>query len=177
MPIFDDDLKEWEEFKKSCKRTAKASSEKISEAGKKLIKTVKENIKKHSSEINLSATFDQKDYFLLDKGISLGIDKNSDKKLSKGKFKIDYRLDLHGMTLDQAYEKLKFLFELSENKNFKCLLIITGKGLHSKDKTIKSSIIEWFAEPRFANKIIKYVDAHVKDGGSGALYVLLRNKK
>ena len=68
------------------------------------------------------------------------------------------------------------LFKHAELNNFKCLLIITGKGLHSKDKTIKTSIIEWFSEPFFANKIIKYTDANKKDGGSGALYVLLRNK-
>ena len=55
------------------------------------------------------------------------------------------------------------------------MLIITGKGLHSNSKTIKTSIIEWFKEPYFSDRIIKYTDANIKDGGSGAIYVLLRN--
>lgn len=176
MPISPDDLKEWENFKKECKSTRNCNLKNINDIGKKLIKTVKENLKHKREEISINSNFDNQEYFLLEKGTTLGIDKLSDKKLKNGNFKIDYKLDLHGMTLNEAYERLKVLFETAESKGFKCLLIVTGKGLHSKDKTIKSSITEWFSEPYFSNKIIKYIDAHKKHGGTGALYVLLKNR-
>ena len=176
MPISNDDLKEWENFAKECKKAKDNTFKNISDIGKKLIQTVKNNLKNKTEKINLNCEFEEKEYFLLEKGSTLGIDKLSDKKLRAGEFKIDYRLDLHGMTLTEAYERLKNLFEFAESRNLRCLLIITGKGLHSKDKTIKTSITDWFAEPYFSNRIIKYVDAHKKHGGSGALYVLLRNK-
>lgn len=113
--------------------------------------------------------------FVIDKNLTLGIDRKSDKKLTSGKYKIDFTLDLHGETLETAHDKVKRIFELSEINNYRCLLIITGKGLHSNSKTIKSSIIEWFKESYFSDRIIKYTDANIKDGGSGAIYVLLRN--
>ena len=95
------------------------------------------------------------------------------------KYKIDYKLDLHGFSLNDAYKKLYNLFELSFNNNYRFLLIITGKGLHSNSnsKTIKESIIDWFNTPFFSNKIIKYEYPPIKYGGSGALYVLLKKNK
>ena len=112
--------------------------------------------------------------YSIEKGKSVGIDNKSDILLSKGKYKIDYKLDLHGLRLEEAYNKIYKLFELSYINHYRCLLIITGKGLHSTGITIKESLINWFKQPFFSNKIIKYIDATKKDGGTGAVYVLLR---
>ena len=171
MSLSKEDLKLLNDFENNYKKTLRDKKNIFSEETKNLLKKVKEK----QNILNVS-NGNFKDYnFSLKKDTTLGIDKNSDKKLSSGKYKIDYKLDLHGETLDSAYNKVKLLFEKAELNNYRCLLIITGKGLHSQNKTIKSSITEWFMEPYFANRIIKYTDAHIKDGGSGALYVLLRN--
>ena len=171
MSLSKEDLKLLNDFENNYKKTLRDKKNIFSEETKNLLKKVKEK----QNILNFS-NGNFKDYnFSLKKDTTLGIDKNSDKKLSSGKYKIDYKLDLHGETLDSAYNKVKLLFEKAELNNYRCLLIITGKGLHSQNKTIKSSITEWFMEPYFANRIIKYTDAHIKDGGSGALYVLLRN--
>lgn len=171
MSLSKEDLKLLNDFENNYKKTLKDKKNIFSEETKNLLKKVKEK----QNILNFS-NGNFKDYnFSLKKDTTLGIDKNSDKKLSSGKYKIDYKLDLHGETLDSAYNKVKLLFEKAELNNYRCLLIITGKGLHSQNKTIKSSITEWFMEPYFANRIIKYTDTHIKDGGSGALYVLLRN--
>ena len=171
MSLSKEDLKLLNDFENNYKKTLKDKKITFSEETKNLLKKVKEK----QNILNFHNT-NSKDYnFILHKDTTLGIDRNSDKKLSSGKYKIDYKLDLHGETLDSAYNKVRLLFEKAELNNYRCLLIITGKGLHSQSKTIKSSIIDWFKEPYFSNKIIKYTDAHIKDGGSGALYVLLRN--
>ena len=174
MTIKNDDLKLWEDFKNKVKKSKINSNTRISDNGKKIIKIVKENIKNReyvSDNVNM---IDYSSNFVLEKGKSLGIDGKSDKKLNQGKYKIDYRLDLHGFTLQQSYDKIKNLFEKAKLNNYRCLLIITGKGIHSANKTIKDSITEWFREPYFSNKIIKYMDANIIHGGSGAIYVLLK---
>lgn len=178
MTIKPEDMKLWEDFKARFERTKSIKSGTISEVGKRLIKLVKTNMKNRSNEeINDEYLPDSYKNFELQKDKSLGIDGNSDRKLRRGKYKIDCKLDLHGSTLDEAYNRIKNLFKIAAANNYKCLLIITGKGLHSKNRTIKNSISDWFKEPYFSSRIVEYTDASVEHGGSGAVYVLLRNKQ
>jgi DNA-nicking Smr family endonuclease len=110
---------------------------------------------------------------------NLGIDANTDKKLKAGKIKIDRRVDFHGMKLDEAFDLLVDVINRGYECGLRCILFITGKGrgsVNGKD-TIKKSIIYWLKSPEIVGKIIKYTEATQTDGGSGALYVLLRRKK
>ena len=111
------------------------------------------------------------------------------KELKRGKINIDRKLDLHGYSLAAAHEK--FINEVKKNyiKNKRCLLIITGKGVHKKtendqDKNpklfygkIKNSIINWINEDDLKKYILTYQDAGFEHGGDGALFVYLRKKK
>ena len=111
------------------------------------------------------------------------------KDLKKGRIKIDRRLDLHGYSILDAYEKFKDEVIKLYNKNKRCMLIITGKGVHLKrtENTkenpklfhgkIKKSIIDWIKEDQFKNYILTYQDAGFDHGGDGALFVYLRRKK
>ena len=75
------------------------------------------------------------------------------------------------------------------NKNKRCLLIITGKGVHKKIENdqdtspklfygkIKNSIINWINEDDLKKYILTYQDAGFEHGGDGALFVYLRKKK
>lgn len=116
--------------------------------------------------------------FSLKKGESLGIDRNTDKKLRLGKYPIDKTIDFHGLTLNQAFDSLLFNINDSYYKNLRCLLIITGKGKKSLDQnrnTIRFSFEKWMKHDNISSKVIKYVNAMPKDGGDGAFYILLKN--
>ncbi len=111
------------------------------------------------------------------------------KELKRGKVQIDRRIDLHGYGLVEAYEKFISEVKKNYNKNKRCLLIITGKGVHKKAENeqetnpklfygkIKNSIISWINEDDLKKYILTYQDAGFEHGGDGALFVYLRKKK
>lgn len=117
--------------------------------------------------------------FKLRKGKSLGLDRTTDKKLKAGKLPIDLRVDLHGLSLEDAYFKLKDTIDYAFEEGYRLVLAITGKGSHSAEgqETIRSSLEKWLSYPELSGKIIKYVDAHKRHGGKGAVYVLLKRLK
>ena len=127
-----------------------------------------ENINNYNYEYN----------YKLEKNKSLGFDRNTDKKLKAGKINIDLRLDFHGLTLEEAFNSLVKNIEKAYNSGLKLILIITGKGRGTKEgkDSIKILIEKWMKYPIISSKVIKYVDAQQKDGGTGAIYVLLKNK-
>ena len=94
------------------------------------------------------------------------------KKLRQGKHPIEHALDLHGLTVEQARgELLEFLGEC-EAAGVRHAIIVHGKGFRSKDKpVIKPMVNRWL---RAADIVLAFHTAQPKDGGSGAVYVLLR---
>ena len=111
------------------------------------------------------------------------------KELKRGKINIDRRIDLHGYSLVEAHEKFISEVKKNYNKNKRCILIITGKGVHKKIENeqdtnpklfygkIKNSIINWINEDDLKKYILTYQDAGFEHGGDGALFVYLRKKK
>ena len=97
-----------------------------------------------------------------------------------------YKFDLHGFTLDEANNKVKEIIEHCVKNNFRELLLITGKGLHStSDKDVyisknlgklKHSVPEFIKTNSELNKmIVSITDADKKDGGEGAIIIKLKN--
>ncbi len=111
------------------------------------------------------------------------------KELKRGKVKIDRRIDLHGYNLTEAHQKFKNEVKKNYNKNNRCLLIITGKGVHKKIENeehtspklfygkIKNSIVNWINEDDLKKYVLTYQDAGYEHGGDGAIFVYLRKKK
>ena len=97
-------------------------------------------------------------------------------------------LDLHGFSLSDAnMEVKKFINNCSKN-NYKKILIITGKGLRSQShnnphlseklSVLKYSIPEYINSSEILiSKIKKISVASIKDGGEGAIYIFLKDKK
>jgi len=81
-------------------------------------------------------------------------------------------LDLHGLTVIEARnELLEFLGEC-EVLGIRHAIIIHGKGFRSKDKpVIKPMVNRWL---RSTDNVLAFHSAQPKDGGSGAVYVLLK---
>jgi len=95
------------------------------------------------------------------------------------------RLDLHGVTLNEANEIVKKFILDSINLRVKKIIIITGKGLRSKVyddpyrseemSVLKNSVPEFISNDRdLKEKIIKITKAEVRDGGEGAFYIFLK---
>tara|TARA_Y100001936_G_C16023839_1_gene641189 strand:+ start:955 stop:1494 length:540 start_codon:yes stop_codon:yes gene_type:complete len=111
------------------------------------------------------------------------------KELKKGNVKIDRRIDLHGYTLIDAYDKFKNEVLKNYNNHKRCLLVITGKGVHKKFDNIndekpklyygkiKNSIKNWINEQDLKKYILTYQDAGIEHGGDGSIFVYLRKKK
>ena len=57
-----------------------------------------------------------------------GLDRRTQTKLKRGKLEIEGRLDLHGMTQDQARAALNRFIPAMQRQNKRCVLVITGKG-------------------------------------------------
>ena len=98
------------------------------------------------------------------------------------------KLDLHGSSLNEANRKVKEFVNVSFNQGYRKLLIITGKGLRSKVfenpyLSAKMNVLR-YSVPEFINnnedlfdKISKISKANPDDGGDGAFYIFLRQKR
>ena len=117
-------------------------------------------------------------------GRAPGLDRSSAIKLAKGKFTIQGKLDLHGMTQRQAHAALIDFIQTSFNDRKRNLLVITGKGRpKSKDEVgaygenkgiLRSIVPKWLDEPPLRGLVLAFTTSQRKHGGAGALYVLLR---
>ena len=98
------------------------------------------------------------------------------------------KLDLHGSSLVEANERVKNFIIESFNSGYKKLLVITGKGLRSKSSgnpylsetlsTLKYAVPEYIRNDESLNKkITRISEADLKDGGTGAIYIFLKDNK
>lgn len=129
---------------------------------------------------------DKKDWLNFTKNLTNIEDKDIDlnKDVPAGNIK---KLDLHGYMLSEANDKVKKFINQSYEKNYKKLLIITGKGLRSKAfkdpyrsnemSILKNSIPDFIKNDKnISRKIIKISAAKPEEGGDGAFYIFLKNK-
>jgi DNA-nicking Smr family endonuclease len=95
------------------------------------------------------------------------------KKLRKGQFVVEAELDLHGRTVPEAADALTHFVRQSQRAGKRCVRIIHGKGQGSPDKlpVLKTKINTWL---RQKNEILAFCSALPVDGGTGAVYVLLK---
>lgn len=116
--------------------------------------------------------------------------KDKDKILDKKSKNIEKKsiIDLHGFTLSDANKEIENFINQSYQKGVNKLIIVTGKGLHSKNKSdpyVSNDLsILKYSVPHFIknnenlmNKIIEIKDANINDGGSGAFYIYLKKVK
>ena len=113
---------------------------------------------------------------------------NKDQNKLENKKQIIKSLDLHGYSLDEANKKIESFINNSYQKGADKLIIVTGKGLHSKNESdpfvskklsiLKYSIPEYISNNKdIMKKINEIKDADMKDGGSGAFYIYLKKLK
>lgn len=106
------------------------------------------------------------------------VDEKTRRRLMKGNFAIDARLDLHGMTVEQARIRTENILARCAHSGARVLLLVHGKGVGHGEKgnmgAIKSQVTDWLiASPH----VLAFHSAKPKHGGVGALYVLIRRTR
>jgi DNA-nicking Smr family endonuclease len=95
------------------------------------------------------------------------------KKLRRGAWPVGGELDLHGLTRAQAQNELLMFLQESRNRGARCVRVIHGKGLSSRGNTpvLKAGVKAWLAA---YEDVLAFCEATARQGGSGAVLVLLR---
>jgi DNA-nicking Smr family endonuclease len=109
---------------------------------------------------------------------SATLDGSWDQRLRSGKFEPDRTLDLHGHSLDRAWEAIDRGLERSIAAGDRVLLLITGherKGEPPLERgRIRAAVHDWLAVSRHSSRIAAVRGAHRRHGGGGSLYIILR---
>lgn len=121
-------------------------------------------------EFTLSGT----DEFM--EGHVIGLDLLTVGKLQAGRFSPEAHIDLHGLNSEQAFHNLVGFFRNAYYKGTRTALVVTGRGLNSPDgnPVLRGKMRQWFTQDPFRRIILAFCTARREDGGTGALYVLLR---
>jgi DNA-nicking Smr family endonuclease len=109
-------------------------------------------------------------------GIARNVDHGLLNNLRAGEFSVQAHLDLHGLLAPDAHTELERFLVESRKRGHRCVLVIHGRGLHSKDQepVLKSRMGPWLSRGKLARIVLAFATARPVDGGAGALYVLLR---
>ena len=102
-----------------------------------------------------------------------GVQKRILRNLSRGEYKVQRVCDLHGETVASAKELLLAFMHECERDKIRCVKIIHGKGKRSghKGPVIKPKLNRWL---RVWDAVVAFHSARTNDGGTGAVYVLLK---
>jgi len=129
-----------------------------------------EDLKAWKKFTSSKETIENKDYYL------------DQKKASTQKIR---KVDLHGLSLDEANKKIEILIDKYFIEGVEKIIIITGKGLRSKTSNnpyvskdlsiLKNSVPDYInANLKIKSKIKSISKAEIKDGGEGAFYIFLK---
>jgi DNA-nicking Smr family endonuclease len=108
-----------------------------------------------------------------DEFLSNGLSRMTLRKLRRGAWPVQDSLDLHGNNSDAARNLLQEFLHEAIQRNLRCVLVIHGKGLNSKDgeAVLRKLTRHWLTQHQM---VLGYCDAPGKNGGSGAALVLLK---
>ena len=106
------------------------------------------------------------------------LDGSWDRRLSSGRAEPDRVLDLHGHSLDRAWEAIDRALERAIASGDRILLLITGHERRGDPPLergrIRAAVHDWLAASRHAPRIAAVRGAHRRHGGGGSLYIVLR---
>ena len=112
------------------------------------------------------------------------LEKNTLKRIKKGRLKIESRLDLHGFTVEESKEKVvNFILRNYKSKK-RLLLLITGKGKRLPVSEgwrgtgkLKENVPLWLKSVQLSKYILWFDSANRENGGEGALMIYLKKSK
>lgn len=92
------------------------------------------------------------------------------RKLRQGQYNAEAILDLHGYTVNEAAQALEDLLTYCLDTGKRVLRVVHGKG---PSAILKTQINTWLQD---TPEILAFCSARPQDGGTGALYILLKKQ-
>ena len=106
-------------------------------------------------------------------GLPIGrLDRQDVARLRRGMVTLEGRIDLHGLTEEQAHHAVDRFVEQSWSAGRRLVLVITGKG-----GVLRSLLPRWLAASRHRGRVLALSEASARHGGSGAYYLRLRRRR
>lgn len=110
------------------------------------------------------------------------MDNKAFNRMKRGKLVPEARIDLHGMTLDQAHPALNRFIANAHARGFRLVLVITGKGsredpydpMPHRRGVLKRQVPMWLRQAPLSLLVLQVAEAHIRHGGTGAYYVYLK---
>lgn len=116
------------------------------------------------------------------------LERKAKSRLARGLIEIEGRVDLHGMTQQQAHRALRRFISHARLSGWKTVLVITGKGQRASEPDatrtfdgereapgiLRRKVPQWLAETDLRACVVGFDTAGPSHGGSGALYVRIR---
>jgi DNA-nicking Smr family endonuclease len=98
--------------------------------------------------------------------------------LKAGALPVQDYCDLHGLSVDHAQICLKQFLSQALGRNYRTVLVVHGRGHNSPDNlpVLKRHLQGWLSMKRFRRQVLAFASAQPYDGGTGALYLLLRRQ-
>jgi DNA-nicking Smr family endonuclease len=95
------------------------------------------------------------------------------RRLRRGQYPVEAELDLHGLNQAAARDRLAEFLAVARDSGRRCVRVIHGKGYRSgaRGPVLKAAVDLWL---RRHMDVMAFSSARAIDGGTGALYVLLR---
>lgn len=116
-------------------------------------------------------------------GEETGLDSHWDRRMKAGRLDPDLTLDLHGHTLDTAYERIMAGLDQARMMGARVVLVVAGRerpvdpaDRMAKRGAIRAKLLDWLAASRHADTITAVRRAHIRHGGEGALYLILKRR-
>jgi DNA-nicking Smr family endonuclease len=114
------------------------------------------------------------------------LDRTWDRKVALGEVLPDMIIDLHGFSLPQAHQSLVRALHRAVARRARVLLVITGKGARPDPRplppdsyrgVLRDALPNWLAADELCAHIAATRPAHIRHGGEGATYVVLRRAR
>ena len=112
-----------------------------------------------------------------------GLDSHWDRRVKGGRIVPDLTLDLHGHTLDTAYDQIMAGIDQARMMDARVVLVIAGRerpvdpaDRMAKRGAIRAKLLDWLAASRHGDAIAAVRRAHIRHGGEGALYLMLKRR-
>jgi DNA-nicking Smr family endonuclease len=105
-----------------------------------------------------------------------GVSEQVLRELRRGRYTLQAEMDLHGLNRAQAREALNAFLQECRALDLRCVRIIHGKGRSSPNGrgVLKAAVNGWLTR---CDQVLAFCSARPVDGGTGALYVLLRRAR
>jgi len=162
-------------FHAAAKKPAPVGSHPLQKTAKKVVEELKaaeeKTFMQEIGRLKLDTKFSDS---IPDDGEIQPLSGNRVRQVKRGIVSVDFQLDLHGLTRDEALEALPRFLRSARQKLQKAALIITGKGNHSPDEPVLHQAVASWLRDAGKEHVLEFAPAPRELGGSGAYVVFLR---